>query len=282
MTLLVELPGPLSLVQDLGRPGLGHLGVSPSGSFDRRAARQANAILANPVGRPLIESLGGLVLRAESAHAVAVTGASSDIAVDGRTAPYGRAVLLRPGQVLRLGIPTTGMRTYVGVAGGLNPGSELGSASTDTLSGLGPAPLRSGERLAVGPSSAIPDLEDVPPLGSSGDATLDVMLGPRDDWFTPEAVRLLLEHSWQVSPDSSRIGVRLVGATLERSRHDELPSEPCVRGSIQIASDGQPIVLGPDHPVTGGYPVMAVVADTHGDRLAQVRPGQVVRFRRTF
>ena len=282
MTLLVELPGPLSLVQDLGRPGLGHLGVSSSGSFDRRAARQANAVLANPLGSPVIESLGGLVLRAESSHAVAVTGASSDIAVDGRPAPYGRALLLRPGQVLRLGVPTTGLRTYVGVAGGIRPASELGSAATDTLSGLGPSPLRAGDSLTAGPPPPIPDLEDVPPLVSSGDITLDVMLGPRDDWFTPQAVRLLLGHPWQVSPDSNRIGVRLVGTNLERSRHDELPSEPCVRGSVQVAADGQPIVLGPDHPVTGGYPVLAVVADMHCDRLAQVRPGQVVRFRRTF
>ena len=157
---------------------------------------------------------------------------------------------------------------------------ELGSCSTDTLAGLGPAPLRAGDRLETGTPSHPPDLEDVPPLGRSGDLTLDVALGPRDGWFTPAAVRRLLESAWQVSPASDRVGVRLTGPALERSRTDELPSEPCIRGSIQVSTDGQPIVFGPDHPVTGGYPVIAVVLDRHTDRLAQVAPGQVVRFRR--
>ncbi len=148
------------------------------------------------------------------------------------------------------------------------------------MAGLGPAPLRAGDRLEVGPASHPPDLEDIPPLGRSGELTLDVALGPRDDWFTPAAVRLLLESPWQVSPASDRVGVRLTGPLLERSRTDELPSEPCIRGSIQVSADGQPIVFGPDHPVTGGYPVIAAVLDRHTDRLAQAAPGQVVRFRR--
>ena len=131
-----------------------------------------------------------------------------------------------------------------------------------------------------GPRVTHPDLEDIPPLGRSGDLTLDVALGPRDDWFTEGAVRLLLESAWQVSPASDRVGVRLTGPTLERSRTDELPSEPCVRGSIQVSADGQPIVFGPDHPVTGGYPVIAVVLDRHTDHLGQAAPGQVVRFSR--
>ena len=96
----------------------------------------------------------------------------------------------------------------------------------------------------------------------------------------PRPVRRLLESAWQVSPSSDRVGVRLTGPALERSRADELPSEPCIRGSIQVSADGQPIVFGPDHPVTGGYPVIAVVLDQHTDRLAQAAPGQVVRFRR--
>lgn len=172
-----------------------------------------------------------------------------------------------------------GLRTYVGVGGGIEVDTELGSASTDTLSWLGPARLARDDVLEVGPAQPTPDLDDVPPLVNSGEVTLDVVLGPRDDWFTPAAVRSLLEVAWRIDQASDRVGVRLVGPSLPRSRQDELPSEPCLRGSIQVAADGQPIVFGPDHPVTGGYPVMAVVVDAHTDLLAQVRPGATIRFR---
>lgn len=281
MTLVVESPGLLSLLQDLGRPGLGHLGVSPSGAFDRSALRQLNLVLGNPPDAAALEVLDrGLVLRAEAHTMVAVTGGAGAITVDGDPAAYGRAIPLQAGQRLALGAPTSGLRAYVGVAGGFVAPAELGSRSTDTLAGLGPAPLQSGDRLEVGPASHPPDLEDIPPIGHSGELTLDVALGPREDWFTIAAIRLLLESPWQVSPASDRVGVRLNGPVLERSRSEELSSEPCIRGSIQVSAAGQPIVFGPDHPVTGGYPVIAAVLDRHTDRLAQAAPGQIVRFRR--
>jgi len=281
MTLVVESPGLLTLVQDLGRPGLGHLGVSPSGAFDRSALRQVNLVLGNEAGAAALEVLpGGLVLRAEAPAWMAVTGGAGSITVDGDPQAYGRAIRLQPGQRLALGAPTAGLRAYVGVAGGFAVPEELGSRSTDTLAGLGPAALRADERLVVGTATHPPGMEDVPTLGRTGELTLDVILGPRDDWFTTAAVRRLLESPWQVSPAANRVGVRLTGPVLERSRHDEMPSEPCVRGSIQVSADGQPIVFGPDHPVTGGYPVIAVVLDRHTDRLAQAAPGQAVRFGR--
>lgn len=280
MTLVVERPGLLSLLQDRGRPGLGHLGVSPSGAFDRSALRQVNLLLGNNPEAAGVEVLGGLELRAETATVVAVTGAAGPITVDGDPAAYGRAVPLHPGQRLVVAAPTTGLRSYVGASGGFIATPELGSRSSDTLAGLGPAPLQAGDRLETGARASAPDLEDVPSLGRTGELTLGIVLGPRDDWFTHKAVRRLLESPWQVSAASDRIGVRLTGPALERSRTDELPSEPCVRGSIQVAADGQPIVFGPDHPVTGGYPVIAVVLDRRTDLLAQAAPGQALRFSR--
>lgn len=280
MTLIVEQPGLLALVQDRGRPGMGHLGVTTSGAFDRRALRQANALLGNEPDAAAIELLGGgLVLRAESAHVIAVTGSPGAIRVDGRAVAEGRATPLGAGQRLTIDAPVTGLRSYLGIAGGLVIASELGSSATDTLAGLGPAPLAAGDVLDPGPPTRRPDLEDVLPLGGDGDVLLDIVLGPRNDWFTDRAVRRLLEEPWQVSPASNRIGVRLTGPVLERRIERELPSEPCLRGSIQVAADGQPIVFGPDHPVTGGYPVIAVVVDAHTDRLAQARPGDIVRLR---
>lgn len=280
MTLLVEQPGLQALIQDRGRPAMGHLGVSTSGAFDRRALRQANALLGNSPDAPAIELLGGgLVLRADSAHVIAVTGSAGAPRLNGRLIAEGRATLLSAGQWLTIDAPVTGLRSYIGVAGGLVAARELGSSATDTLSGLGPVPLTAGDVLDTGVPARLPDLEDVLPLGGAGELLLDVVLGPRADWFTDRAVRQLLEEPWQVSPASNRIGVRLTGPALARRVTRELPSEPCVRGSIQVAADGQPIIFGPDHPVTGGYPVIAVVIDAHTDRLAQARPGDIVRLR---
>lgn len=281
MTLLVEDPGPLALIQDRGRPGLGHLGVTTSGAFDRRALRQVNALLGNHPAAAAIEVLGGgLVLRAESSHVIAVTGGAGALRIDGRTMTEGRATILSAGQRLTIDAPVAGLRSYLGVSGGILVDRELGSAATDTLAGLGPPALRAGDALRIGTPSRRPDLEDVLPLGGAGQVLLDVIVGPRDGWFTQQAVRRLLEEPWRVDPASDRIGVRLAGPPLERRIERELPSEPCVRGSIQVASDGQPIIFGPDHPVTGGYPVIAVVIDAHTDRLAQARPGDIVRLRR--
>jgi biotin-dependent carboxylase-like uncharacterized protein len=280
MTFVVERSGPGSLVQDAGRPGMGHLGVSPSGAFDRRAMWQVNAVLSNAPGDPVIETFGDLVLRAERPHVVAVTGGIGPVSIDGRPAAYGRPASVSAGQRLTIGRPALGLRVYLGVRGGFATDDELGSASTDTISGLGPAPLGDGDVLATGIGGPLPGVEDIPPLGRSGDVSLDVVLGPRDDWFSPAAVRRLLEDPWRISAVADRVGVRLDGSALDRVAHDELPSEPVVRGSIQVSAAGQPMVFGPDHPVTGGYPVIAVVVDAHTDRLAQARPGDVVRFSR--
>ena len=279
--LHVEQAGPFTTVQDLGRPGLASLGVSPSGAFDRAAAHQANALVGNRDDAAVLEVLaGGLVLRVDGpGRHVAVTGAAAPALVDGRPVGSGHPVLLRDGQRLRIGRATHGARVYLAVAGGLLTDRVLGSRSADTLSGLGGGRVPDGARLPVGePTGGIGTL-DVPWLSRLGEVTVDLVLGPRDDWFTPSAVRTFLETAWTVSAECDRVGVRLVGPALERSRSDELPSEPCVRGSVQVAADGLPIVFGPDHPVTGGYPVVGVVVDHDTDRLAQLVPGDVVRFR---
>lgn len=279
MSLLVERPGARSLIQDAGRPGFAAQGVSPSGAFDRGALRQANVLLGNAVDAAAIEVLlGGLALTSTAEHTLAVTGAVGPLTVNGRPVTHGRALRLGPGQQLELGDFVSGLRAYVAVAGGFRAESELNSLSTDTLSGLGPPVVAAGTEFAVGTAGSVPDLPDVPALTASGTVSLDVVLGPRDDWFTDAAIATLLSTGWSVTSDSNRVGVRLEGGTLERSRTDELASEPCVCGSIQVAADGQPIVFGPDHPVTGGYPVIAVVTAAHTDRLAQARPGDVVRF----
>jgi biotin-dependent carboxylase-like uncharacterized protein len=281
MSLLVVYPGPLTLVQDAGRPGLGAQGVGPSGAFDRAAMRQLHALLGDPPETAVLEVLaGGLTLRAEADHRLAVTGGIGPVHVDGEHVEHGRAFVARAGQEVVVGPVALGLRAYVGVAGGVLVDSVLGSRSADTMSGLGPPKLAAGDVIDVGPSAHPAEIEDVPALLTSGVTTVPAVPGPRDDWFTDDAVRTFFSAQWIVSARSDRIGVRLEGPSLEREVTDELPSEPCVRGSVQVVSAGMPVVLGPDHPVTGGYPVIAVVLDDHVDRLAQVRPGDIVRFTR--
>jgi biotin-dependent carboxylase-like uncharacterized protein len=281
MTFTVIEPGLQTVVQDTGRAGYSSSGVGMAGPFDRSALRQANVLAGNSEKTAALEVLGGgLRLRAAREHVIAVTGAVGSIHVGGRPAEHGRAVVVGAGEVVALSPFSVGMRAYLAVSGGIAAEPTLGSRATDTLSGLGPAPIAAGDRVAIGIGAHPIEQPDVQALISSGETTVDVLLGPRDDWFTTAAHARFLSTGWTVSATSNRIGVRLEGPELERTRRDELPSEPCVFGSVQVTSAGLPVVLGPDHPMTGGYPVIAVVVDRHLDRLAQLRPGEILRFRR--
>lgn len=277
---VVELVGSV-LVQDLGRPSRSELGVSPSGVFDRPAARRANALVGNPADAAVLEVLGSVTLRASRPTAVAVAGAPGPVTIDGVPASSMRTLHVPGGGALTIGVPAAGLRRVVAVRGGVASDPVLGSRSTDTLSGLGPSPLSVGSSVAVSPGSGGPDLRQLDVgVPGVGDLTVRIVLGPRDDWFTPTAIGTLLGTGWSVSDRSDRIGVRLDGPPLERAVRGELESEPVLRGSIQVTSAGLPVVLGPDHPATGGYPVVAVVLDADTDLLAQAAPGRVIRFRR--
>lgn len=283
-------PGPLALVQDLGRPGLAALGVSASGAFDRAAHRLANRLVGNDEGAATIECLlGGLRLALPAGTWFAVTGAWSDAVLvtdDGRrrVEPH-TATLVASASELHLGPVTHGLRSTVAVRGGLAVPLALGSRSRDTLAALGPEPLRAGDELPLGPDPAAPvPLADLVPVDppTDGVVELGVRPGPRHDWFDAAAWSLMLTSEWITSARSDRTGVRLEGPALARVPDlvgVELASEGMLRGSIQVSPDGAPTVLGPDHPVTGGYPVIAVVVDASLDRLAQLRPGQPVRLR---
>ncbi len=273
--------GPLALVQDLGRPGHAAVGVPRSGAADRAALCLANRLVANDdEGAAAIEVLlGGLAVRAHGLRTVALAGASAPATVDGTPVAHHSVVTLRPGQTLALGPPPTGLRTYLAVRGGLAVDDVLGSVAGDTLSGLGPAPLQPGDVLAVGPEPEHPWLLDLAPVAppTGGTVMLRAIPGPRADWVADPTA--LTRTTWTVSSRSDRVGMRLEGEPLRRTDKRELPSEGMVRGAIQVPPGGEPVVFLADHPVTGGYPVVAVVVDADVDRAAQVRPGQSVRFR---
>jgi KipI family sensor histidine kinase inhibitor len=273
--------GPLAVVQDLGRPGHAAVGVSRSGAADRAALRLANRLVANDdEGAAAVEVLlGGLAVRAHGLRTVALTGAPAPADVDGTPVGHQCVLTLRPGQTLTLGAPPTGLRTYLAVRGGLDLEAVLGSSSTDTLSSLGPKPLAAGNLLAVGPEPRLPWLVDVAPVAPPTDATvtLRAIPGPRADWVAD--LGALTSTPWTVSSRSDRVGMRLSGDPLRRVDRGELPSEGMVRGAIQVPPGGEPVVFLADHPVTGGYPVVAVLVDADIDRAAQARPGQPVRIR---
>ncbi len=294
--LEVVRTGPLSLFQDLGRSGLADVGVGRSGAADRSSYLAANRLLGNADNAVAIECvLGGLSLRAMSDVRVAVTGASPPITVDGEPIRYGSPVGLAAGQVIKLGTPKSGLRSYLAVGGGFAVPPVLGSGSTDTLSGLGPKPLQRGDLLRVGaiaePAKEGAAQRDKRPavaecgVPESGVVTLRAVLGPRDDWFDSAAD--LAVGQWVVSPNSNRVGIRLDrpdgppgqdAPMLRRKDSRELPSEGLALGSVQVPPSGQPVLFLADHPVTGGYPVIAVVLQDDVDLAAQVRPGQLLRF----
>jgi biotin-dependent carboxylase-like uncharacterized protein len=280
ITLEVLRTGPLALVEDLGRPGLAHVGVTRSGAADRWSHRLANRLVANPDDRATVEvTFGGFTARVHGGNIdVAVTGADVDPSVSG--IPFGINSIhrLNDGEVLSLGAPRTGLRSYLAVRGGIAVDAVLGSRSYDVMSAIGPRPLQAGDILPVGPTAGgYPELDQAPVSAIAENLIeLQVVPGPRDDWFTDPDT--LVHTDWVASDRSDRVGMRLEGRPLTHRWPDrQLPSEGATRGAIQVPPNGQPVILGPDHPVTGGYPVIGVVTDADADKVAQIRPGQTVR-----
>ena len=278
--LTVVRSGALTTVQDAGRRGHAHLGVPRSGALDAPAMRLANRLLGNAPDAAVLETtLTGCAVRPDRAVTVVVGGAPCPVTVDGRPVPWGAPVRVPAGAVLDAGGVTAGVRSYVAVAGGVAAEPVLGSRSTDLLSGLGPSPLRDGDVLRVGDSGREPALPGVAPWPAPpAELTLPVRLGPRADWFTPAALRTLTSATYRVSPHSNRIGLRTEGPPLERASTGELPSEGMVLGAVQVPPDGRPVVFLHDHPTTGGYPVIGVVAENALAAAAQAVVGTPVRF----
>lgn len=275
--IVVRQPGLLTTVQDLGRPGLAHLGVPLAGAVDRAALRAANRIVGNPAGAAVLETtMVGPELHVAIDTVVAVTGARCEVVADGQRVDHGVAVTVRAGRTVTVGAASRGVRSYLAVRGGIDVPAVLGSRSTCTLSGLGPAPLAAGDRLPVGAVSGAVTQEVLPPVVD--EPVLRGVPGPRDDAFAAGALSTLTSSSYVVSGSSDRIGVRLEGAALQRISGAELPSEGVVPGAVQVPPDGQPILFLANCPTTGGYPVIAVVLPEDLPHAAQARPGSVLRF----
>lgn len=293
--LRVLSPGIHSLIEDLGRQGHSALGVSAAGALDRASLRRANRLVGNAPSAAAIETVsGGLKVQAVGDQVLAVAGAPSALSVvtpsdNGsgeterqRTVPVASPFALLDGEILTIGVPEAGFRSYLAIRGGVAADPVLGSRSTDTMSGIGPAPLAAGQLLPAGgeaESGVVGSPELQPDYPHDGVTVLDIVPGPRADWFDQASLDSLCGQDWTVKPESNRVGMRLQGTPLQRSRTSELPSEGTVAGAIQMPPEGLPVLFLADHPITGGYPVIGVVVDHQLDLAAQVPIGGSIRFR---
>ncbi|HMQ66748.1 MAG TPA: urea amidolyase family protein [Arachnia sp.] len=262
------------LVQDGGRPGLGAVGVSPSGAADRGAYELGQRMVGNELGEAALEiTMGQAAFTAVGAMTAALTGAPCPATVGGRAVSHATVFTIGDGETLTLGAPTSGLRTYLSVRGGVDVQPVLGSRSRDTLGGLGPAPLLAGDGVGIGEAAPgwAPAVDHVAQPAWPRVAILRYLPGPRADWAEG-----LAGSAWAVGAAVDRVGARLVGPPLSR-RGGELPSEGVVRGAIQLPPSGQPVLFLADHPPTGGYPVVGILSADSADAAAQLRPGDPVR-----
>ena len=284
-SLLVENPGLLTTVQDLGRPGYGALGVSPSGAADAVALRLGNLLSGNEPGAAALEmTLVGGRYRFTEGAVIALAGADFGAKLDGQPIERWVPHAVRPGGALELGLTRTGARCYLCIAGGIQVEHFLGSASTHLLSGLGGFAgrgLREGNVLQFG---AVEErirrrrispqvLETLKPRKS-----LRVTQGPQADWFSEATTRAFFESVFRVSEDSDRLGLRLEGASLAPESTREMISEGVSLGAVQVTPSGQPIILFVEQQTAGGYPKIANVIGAYLHGIGQLRPRDEITF----
>jgi antagonist of KipI len=295
MSLLVLDPGPMTTVQDLGRPGFGAFGVAPSGAMDPWALRTANVLVGNHENTAGLEfTLRGPTLAFETDATLALTGSAFESAllrsvpgsaferdVEPEPVPHLETFRARAGETLRIGKTREGARGYLAVAGGITIDAVLGSCSTQVAAGLGGRVLRSGDRFETGRAS------DVLPRSAShletshDENVVRAIAGPQADLFTARALERFFGERYRVRTHADRTGVRLDGPALELAGPPDIDPEGVVSGAVQVAADEQPIVLCADRPASGGYAKIATVIGADLFVFAYAKPGDVIRFQAT-
>ena len=284
--LVVQDAGPLTTIQDLGRPGHLRVGIPASGPMDREAFLLANRLIGNPDTAAGLEfTLIGARVEFTDERLIAITGADMTPTLNGTPAPAWQGLRVRPGDVLRLGPARRGVRGYLAIAGGIQTPRVLGSRATyvrGRLGGLEGRALRKGDQLPLGPvgmarphrlhPDRVPSYEAEPELA--------VVLGPQDDRFTPLGIAALFEGPYEMLPQSDRMGARLKGPFIEHTHGHDIISDGVPLGGIQVIGEGQPIVLLADRQSTGGYTKIGTICSFHIGRIAQVKPGGRLHFRR--
>jgi antagonist of KipI len=302
LSLLVEVPGLLTVLQDAGRPGYQHLGISPGGAMDPVSHQLASLLVGNPPALPSLEiTLAGPTLVFEADALIALGGADLAPEVDGLPVPLWRPVLVRAGARMRFGRSREGCRCYLAVAGGFGIPRCLGGAGTHLAAGFGGfhgRALRAGDRLRTGPPppQCYPALQrafrqETRPIVGSGwfvpwfqqldfrrPACLRLIPGPHWPALGPASRAGFLGEAFRVTSDSDRVGLRLRGPKLVLDPAPELVSAGVATGTLQLPPDGIPILLMADRPTTGGYPRLGELASVDLPQAGQLRPGEPLRF----
>jgi biotin-dependent carboxylase-like uncharacterized protein len=285
MSLLIERSGALASLQDGGRFGVRHLGVTQGGSADWCSHHWANWLLGNPLAAPVVEIvLGNFELLAERDSCLALTGADLGASLDGQALAPGRSFRIGQGQRLRFAQPRQGVRAYLAAPGGFRAEAVLGSCATVRREALGGLhgdgrPLTAGDCLQwQGPAPAPRALAAAQIARFDGDALLPVVLGAQIGDFSGQSLFDAFNLEWRVDQRADRMGIRLRGPVLQCARRS-MVSEGVPLGAIQVPSDGQPIVLLNDRQTIGGYPRLGALTPLAVARLAQCLPGSRVRLR---
>jgi 5-oxoprolinase (ATP-hydrolysing) subunit C len=279
--LIISAIGPASSVQDGGRHGAQRYGLTPSGAMDRLALAAANVLVGNaPLAAALeIGPFGASFSAREGAVRVSLAGASRKADISGRPVASDSSFTLANGETLTLGFARSGSFSYLGIEGGIAGEAMFDSLAVNARAGLGspyPRPLQPGDELQTAAASDATErrIELPPPT----EGPIRVVMGPQDDEFTPDAIKLFLDSEWKVSATSDRMGYRLEGPLITHLHGHNIVSDGTVNGSIQVPGNGAPIVLMPDRGTTGGYPKIATVISADLGRFAQIPPGKAFRF----
>ena len=281
-------PGLFATVQDIGRFGYAHLGISAAGAADAVSLRLGNLLLGNHENAPALEmSVVGAEVDFGATTIIALAGADMEPTVDGESMPMWTARKINSGQVVKCGAATSGFRAYLCIRGGIDVPLVFGSASTHSQTRLGGfcgRPLKKGDivTLAVTASSDSFRSLQVDPEVLSQIAprnVLRVTSGPQAPLFPQLVHHLFYSSSYEVTRESDRMGLRLTGAALSRNdNNSEILTEGVSLGAVQITHSGMPIILFVDHQTTGGYPKIANVISADLHSVGQLRPGDRVTF----
>ncbi|HEX5361927.1 MAG TPA: biotin-dependent carboxyltransferase family protein [Fluviicoccus sp.] len=284
--LILEQPALYSSIQDLGRVGQAHLGISPGGANDSLAAWLGNRILGNPEAAAVLELIEppARLLFVDGAHAV-FSGADADIRCNGRPVPPYARCWIPAGGHIEIDRPKAGSTIYLAVEGGFETPVVLGSRSTDTRLGMSPLSRDTFLPVAVREQPPLSGHLIIPASYPNGfrlcqlfSPELEVLPGPHFDWLDEDTQRRLGDRGFTVSSQSSRMGIRLQGEPLVAPDRQCLSAGVC-RGAVQLPPQGLPILLAAEHQTTGGYPLVLQVCAHHLSRMAQLRAGERIRFR---
>jgi biotin-dependent carboxylase-like uncharacterized protein len=284
--LVISSISPASSVQDGGRFGAQRYGLTPSGAMDRLGLAAANCLAGNSLFAPAIEigPYGAAFKAREGAVRVAMAGTPRTAEIAGRTVAWDTSLMIADGETLKLGMAQDGAFSYLAIEGSLRGEPMFGSFSVNARVGLGspfPRPLQGGDELDVapasGPTSFGPERRIDFPAPVAG--PIRVVLGPQNDEFNDEAIRLFLDSEWKISATSDRMGYRLEGPVIKHLYSHNIVSDGTVNGSIQVPGNGQPIVLMSDRGTSGGYPKIATVITADFGRFAQTPAGRAFRFK---